>query len=317
MSQFIEKIDSIQHSRNAVIVNTYEKNKLREKLENDVEKFLRNGGVISELESNTTAYPNGVPIRPRAKVLERASETPTELIEKRNRAIRASNERTCSKLASEWMPKLILFYEKLVLGDKARFIKEAGISKIVIHAARNGRKVKLEHWEAIAKTIPVFKQTDPKSVVKKKIKRKAKDPVTDEQKRRSELSKLKREAFERGDKEFTATCKNHGLTTFKFVSHNEARCLECNQMRLKKRYERHTDAKDKTKHERFRMNREAMKKANDNGDRIFIGLCLTHGYTNMSIAKRKSGELDYRCVTCTNQYRKKYSEKENGLKNDA
>lgn len=309
-----EKSDSIRHCRNISISNVCEKNKLREKLESDVEEFLKNGGSVNELESNATAYPNGMPHRSRSIV--QATETPREVIEKRNRAIRASNEKTYSRLSAEWMPKLILFYDELQVGDKSRFIKECGLKKAAIHSARNGRRIKLEDWEAIAKTIPVFKKSEIKVIQKIKAKKKTVrvSAASDEYKRRVEMAALKKEAMDRGDKSFMAPCKHHGSTIFKFVSSTEARCSECHRSRMKKHMRLHADAESKTRNERFIANRDAMNKAIENGEKTFTGLCLTHGYSEMKISTRKSGEHDYRCIACSKKYNEKYYE---GVKNES
>ena len=286
-----------------------------------VEQFLARGGQIKPLAMGYTAFPDGnIPMRPKPRKSD-IVETPTAVIQEKNKTIKTRkkieprpkipDEQVKLQIA-EQIEKLNEFFSKTFHGDKKRFCSLVGLTPKTIDNARCGHgRIGIEKWKEVKLIMADFVFSKSKAKTKRSYKRR--DPV--EAERRNQVFEARTQAKENGETVFMAPCKHHGMTKFYLHGDQPPRCATCRMNNTKHLRNLHKDAEQKSKAERSEYNRAKVKEAASSGLKIFTGLCVRCGYTEMKYSKSPNtlNGYTYRCVECNKKTQALYKETRNKL----
>ena len=278
-----------------------------------VEQFLARGRKINTLAMGYTVFPDGnIPMRPKPRKSE-IKETPSDVIQDRNKAIRKYSPRpkiadeNAKLQTAEQVEMLGEFFGKMFRGDKKRFIALTGLTVKTIANAKCGNcKIGVEKWLEIKSIMNDFVFSIPKPKPYK-----LRNPAETE--RRNQVIKGKEQAILSGKNSFTAPCKHHGMTKFYIYGNQPPRCAECRYGNLKGRINAKKTDEQKARDERAKYNRDKTNEAVAKGLKTFIGLCANCGYTEMKYSNTpntKNGRT-YRCVECCKKRNTTYNAKRN------
>lgn len=313
MTMLIERVNVAQFLQNNEHSDYYKKRSLSEKLSEEVEQFLSNGGKIQEIPLGHSEFKDGkIPIRSGPKKsLNGIYETPNSVIEERNSKIRSakrggSKPKVKSKVKPEnKVPKAYIsskqcdkikhqskFLKALVKrfkgNDRERLCALIGISKQTFNNTVSGDgAIGVETWEKLIIILETFEFTNPEPKYKRK------DDA--ETLRRNAVSEAKKQAIAEGKTEFTAKCRFHGETTYVIQGNGECRCKQC-------RY-------NNEERERQKFNRVELSKALGLGLKTFNGLCKNCGDAEMRIRKNQEKTTRYSCIHCDKTSRKAYKKR--------
>ena len=277
-----------------------------------VEQFLARGGKINTLAMGYTVFPDGnIPMRPKPRKSE-IKETPSDVIQDRNKAIRKYSPRPKiadekSKLQiDEQVEMLGEFFGKMFRGDKKRFCELVGLSPKTFDNAKAGcNRLGADKWREAKLIMRDFVFSKPKSKQRSSL----------EADRRKQIMEAREKAKANGDTVFMAPCKHHGMTKFYLHGDQLPRCATCRMNNTRKRRDVLKNDDQKSKAERSKFNIEKMREAVSKGLNIFIGLCVRCGYTEMKYSKSPNtlNGYTYRCVECNKKTQALYKETRNKL----
>lgn len=247
------------------------KQKQSENLNDQVEKFLKNGGSVKEIPFGYSAFKDG--IIPTDKSNTNAKKTDNDAtIEAKNEAIRKQEEER--KLADQ--QQMVLNREKQ---EKEKLKQERLIQSSQLKSINS----------------PVDKANPPSKKTKA-----YKDPKETE--RRKLVRERRLEAVRKNEKTFMAPCFHHGETQYA-IFNNGTRCVKCRNIR------KNRDQSNKNKPPEFiekkkrqEANHKSMMEAIAKGEFYFMADCINCGVTRFKakkIKKRSGGESYHlHCIQC-------------------
>ncbi len=292
-----------------------------------VEQFLARGGQITPLDMGYTAFPDGIiPMKPvRARETKETEAAKTQKIEERNKKIREQKNheprvRHKKRMSDEQVAEIVLeqktmlsdFYKKIRHGDKKRFCEMVGVVTKSFDNAKSGKgRFGVETWARIKKHMNDFVCTEAAP----KKPRKYKPKETPESIRRLQVVAARKKAEQEGISVFKAPCRIHGMTDYYLHGKQPPRCAKCRMSITKHHREMHKDAEQKDRTERAKLNKERMIEALSKDQKVFTGLCVRCGYTDMKvyISKNEETGYSYRCVKCTYESQARYNLKRNAV----
>ena len=277
-----------------------------------VEQFLARGGKINTLAMGYTVFPDGnIPMRPKPRKSE-IKETPSDVIQDRNKAIRKYSPRPKiadekSKLQiDEQVEMLGEFFGKMFRGDKKRFCELVGLSPKTFDNAKAGcNRLGADKWREAKLIMRDFVFSKPKSKQRSSL----------EADRRKQIMEAREKAKANGDTVFMAPCKHHGMTKFYLHGDQLPRCATCRMNNTRKRRDVLKNDDQKSKAERSKFNIEKMKDAVSRGLNVFSGLCGICGHAEMKYSKSPNtlNGYTYRCIECNRKNQALYKETRNKL----
>lgn len=314
----LERIEQVQYGRNEIFTGVKEKQGLRDKLNDEVEAFLKRGGKVKEIPIGYSSYRDGkVPMRgitrgPKEKLEYDPSiqETPNEVIEARNNLIKGKKHPVDQRKRGKDIAKI--GFQKKYLSelnkkfgpkDKENLCQIVGIQKSTFDNAKCGSSaLSDETFQKLKYEASKFNFTKPKPV-----KGFNKFGISEKEvARKKSVNLAKNEAIKSGLNRFEAECSRHGFTTYSILGNGRALCLSCNRENIEKYRRKKTADIDLI---RQRNNRELFNLTMSLGKTSFIGWCCNCGETEMRIRKNKGVLNNYFCYACSLQSRKKYREK--------
>ncbi|MED6004907.1 MULTISPECIES: hypothetical protein [Enterobacteriaceae] len=307
MTMLIERVNVAQFLQNQDQSDYYKKRNLSERLSEEVEQFLSNGGKIKEIPLGHSEFKDGkIPIRLGPKKGSKdVYETPDEVIKERNAKIRSAKRGGSKPKPKKKTPKPYIsakrcertkqqskFLKQLVKkfrgDDRDRLCKLVGITKQTFNNTVSGDcAIGLETWEKLIIILEDFEFTNPEPKYKRK------DDA--ETLRRNAVSDAKKQAIAEGKTEFTAKCRFHGETTYVIQGNGECRCKQC-------RY-------NNEERERQKFNRVELSKTLELGLKTFKGICKNCGDAEMRIRKNQEKTTRYSCIHCDKNSRKAYNKR--------
>lgn len=248
----LERIELVQYGRNELFTGVKEKQGLRDKLNDEMETFLKRGGKVKQIPTGYSSYRDGkVPMRgitrgPKEKLAYDPSiqETPNEVIEARNKLIRKSKpievEKGPRKSANylkkiEYQSKYLKeVSKKFGPSDKKRLCEMVGISTKTFENIKCGDGgLNESNWKVLLMCIDGFEFTQK---VKKPRYTRSTDP---EVLRRHRVKESRFRAIAAGEKKFNAECAYHGEVVYVMDGGNRARCSICRSEACKKQREKY------------------------------------------------------------------------------
>lgn len=255
----LERIEQVQYGRNEIFTGVKEKQGLRDKLNDEMEAFLKRGGTVKQIPTGYSSYRDGkVPMRgvTRKKgepIVHDASiqETPNEVIEARNKQIRGGKIGTvnrsprksanCLKKIEYQSKYLKEISKKFGPNDKNRLCKMVGIStKTFDNVKCADGAIGDSSWKVLLMYMENFEFT-PR--IKKPRYVRSTDP---EVLRRQRVKESRFKAISQGLKKFNAECAYHGEVVYIMDAGNRARCSKCRADACRKQRERYR-AKNESK----------------------------------------------------------------------
>lgn len=268
--------------------------------EDDIKKFLNNGGRIIEV-------PFG-----------QSSNTPISHFQKstKSQKEKLKNEHVAKSIFSQETPpsppaiKPSNATKSITLSPQevAEAIIKSRTSDKLDNTNISPKLVSKTTTEPDLNTVVVEKKDISKVIVKPpKPPKQPKQPQqpSEEAQRLFDLKTAKLQAIKNGEKTFTARCRNHGLTSFSFFGET-VRCIICRTKHEKASLVRHRNknpAKAKElfeNSERLARNFMAYDKAIEAGVTTFIAECGFHGIGAFIFEKRSTHKTQgsYRCLEC-------------------
>lgn len=285
-------------------------------LSSEVEEWLKNNKptVIPRGVSTATGYTPPAPsertekesAKHRAEInrLVRQQQKAEALAAKEAEAkrIRLEKIKRTAEAHAQVVELINEFRSKMGYGDLGRLAKKIGVCTETITNWTFGRaKTNEAMLEKLKEAVAGFeynhreKQTREVTLQKRRIReRKQREKKPDVVRKRT-LASAKKEAIERGVKEFSGPCKVHGMTEYRIVG-DRARCVECERDKQKRKYEQMPE------------NLKKMKYCLKYGKKSFTGTCDTHGESKFYINKSGHNWV-YRCDLCRKEAHKRQNEK--------
>lgn len=234
----LERIEQVQYGRNEIFTGVKEKQGLRDKLNDEMEAFLKRGGKVKQIPTGYSSYRDGkVPMRgitrgPKEKFAYDPSiqETPNEVIEARNKQIRGGKVGEVNRGSGSAKPKkkvyisaqrsalvkdqvriLSQFLDGITPDQKVAFAVTCGLSKHSLENAASGHgPIGSDKWKFVLSIINAYETNNPS-----------------EHERKLKLRLKKEEAIAKGEKYFIGPCASHGDTKFIIKNDHRVRCCAC------------------------------------------------------------------------------------------